>query len=710
VVGVAKSAVVRRAFCGLVLGALLAAQPASSRAEQVEVVTLPTLERLVENAPELRLAMSDARYASAKIASHRSLNAPQFTVSTSGGRYRELVTNTLIRNYNGADLNFGVRVPVFGGYAEQGAFAQLGDELTARRFDVEEARLSVLHELRERYVDYWISVRRLEVTRKYLTSEPEVEGAVALRVRSGLSLRGEGLQSLAGYALAKSNVAHFAHDATAALDEMRRLTGLALTEFRPVEPVVTTGCHTREDFIQTTLAASPGLAMLQQQLDESRRFAAGRGSALQGTVTLTQGLVAQQGAQGAGRSTAVGFDLAIPFDSAAVVSTQRAVQAARADDIAARLKYETEHLRAEADDAWNDIAAAEVDVRVAENRIDTTRELMRESMLRYGSMASDTVEKVQVNRLGFYQSLLGKLDSEAALAKLRIAATGSKSDCPEVAPQLGDTSPEPPTTAAAANRALRVYAWNSGELLAGDWTNSKYWDRFTNLGIRRLMISLDASQIVDGQRPAFRNRLQSFIAAAGSADVDVDLLLGEPHWILPDQRSHLVSIVQEFADVPFHALDLDLEPAQLSAETRLSASDLQSDIVDTVRTIASISKWPLSLSANYRDFQSKPPSDSKCYACALQSSGVKEVVLMTYVSNPDRVAELVRPILQSHPAVSFAVAQSVEPTLPAANSYRSSSRPQFLNSMAHLNELLGGEHNFSGIAVQSYRDYRVMQP
>ena len=51
--------------------------------------------------------------------------------------------------------------------------------------------------------------------------------------------------------------------------------------------------------------------------------------------------------------------------------------------------------------------------------------------------------------------------------------------------------------------------------------------------------------------------------------------------------------------------------------------------------------------------------------------GVKRVNLMTYVSDPAKVAADVEPILAAYPSIAFTISQSVEapPVLPAWDSY-----------------------------------------
>jgi len=98
-----------------------------------------------------------------------------------------------------------------------------------------------------------------------------------------------------------------------------------------------------------------------------------------------------------------------------------------------------------------------------------------------------------------------------------------------------------------------------------------------------------------------------------------------------------------------------------------------------------------------------------CLGCSLTNLGLQEIVLMVYVTNPKRVAQISRPILKRYPNLNFSIAQSVEPILAPEESYANRNREVFMQQMQKLGENMDLE-NFTGILVQSYKDYLDMKP
>ena len=82
---------------------------------------------------------------------------------------------------------------------------------------------------------------------------------------------------------------------------------------------------------------------------------------------------------------------------------------------------------------------------------------------------------------------------------------------------------------------------------------------------------------------------------------------------------------------------------------------------------------------------------------------------MVYVSNPDRVAQVVQPILKRSPGISFSVAQSVEPELPVQESHYRAGRELFAARMSRLAGLINAP-NFAGLVVQDWIRWQEMKP
>jgi hypothetical protein len=254
-----------------------------------------------------------------------------------------------------------------------------------------------------------------------------------------------------------------------------------------------------------------------------------------------------------------------------------------------------------------------------------------------------------------------------------------------------------------------AYVWSSASLLGRKSYDARFWEPFRREAIDRILVSFDKSQIqLLGNGPA-RKRLLRFLESARSNRIKVELLLGEPTWILPRHRHELVEIILRFKDLPFEGLNLDLEPNQLDASGE-SIDKLIEELTATLQAAREVSPWPMGLTIHPRFMD--PNSSGVCLGCALTKigDGFREVVLMCYVTNPRRVADIVSPIMDAYPRLNFGVAQSVEPSLSEEESYAGRGRAHFRSKMQELRAALAGKPNFSGIVIQSWKDYEVLKP
>jgi hypothetical protein len=257
-------------------------------------------------------------------------------------------------------------------------------------------------------------------------------------------------------------------------------------------------------------------------------------------------------------------------------------------------------------------------------------------------------------------------------------------------------------TPAPADQGYRLtaYAWNADSVLDAA-SAPDYWDTLFSQHISRLLLSFNGAQLralVPGG--LLRPRLDTFLQQAASHGVEVNALLGEPSWILPEHRSELVAIVTSLRDIAFSGIELDMEPNQLN-EPGLTAQGGLKQMVASAAAAAHAATVPVGVSVNLKYLEMPM---SPCLPCALQSAGVTHVTIMAYITNPDRVAWRVIPVISANPDVSFSIAQSVEPELSSSESYAKDTRTEFLSSMARLSFLVN-RRNFSGVVVQSYDDY-----
>jgi len=219
---------------------------------------------------------------------------------------------------------------------------------------------------------------------------------------------------------------------------------------------------------------------------------------------------------------------------------------------------------------------------------------------------------------------------------------------------------------------------------------------------RRLLLSFTAAQLQALARPDGRARWMALRAQAQARQLTLELLLGEPTWVLPHERARLLALVESLRDLPADALHLDLERSQLPAAQQ---RDWSRHLIDTLQAVRAAAPWPLALTTHYRELQQPG------FAARVHAAGVGEVVAMLYVNNPERTATLARPLLSAAPAgLRIAVAQSIESALPAQESSFTLGKARSLQRWDALAHQLAGLPGFGGVVVQSWEDYREARP
>jgi len=252
-----------------------------------------------------------------------------------------------------------------------------------------------------------------------------------------------------------------------------------------------------------------------------------------------------------------------------------------------------------------------------------------------------------------------------------------------------------------------VYVWNSQPLLDQSPTDSTFWKNCRVYGINRLLVSFNGRQLKALARRENKINLSRFISRADKQHIRVELLLGEPLWILPTYRPNLIEIINQLKDIQFSGLHLDLELNQLD-QNRHGKAYLEAEWLRTLQAVKRVSPWPVGVSLHPRYID--PKKNRLCLGYALSGLEVNEVTLMIYVANPIRVAQIALPILRQYPGLSISIAQSVEPILSVEESYASQGRKQFQSRMEALRISLAPAANFTTIAIQSWKDLLRMAP
>lgn len=279
---------------------------------------------------------------------------------------------------------------------------------------------------------------------------------------------------------------------------------------------------------------------------------------------------------------------------------------------------------------------------------------------------------------------------------------------PDRTPPLGDRefpSPDvaPPSPKKPLHRA--IYAWRAEPFL-NERTRGESLEGLKRDGFDRLLLSFSAEEIQALRSPDGAGRLRAFLSEARHRGIVVDLLLGDPAWILPASRGGLKGVLRFLAPFPFRAVHLDLEPDMLP-DAEEKRGELLTYLLDTLRMARAASGRPVEVVVHPRYLEGEL---GEKMAEALVEMEFSDLAVMIYSTNMDAVAERFKAICRTHPSLNFSLVQSVEKTLPQSKSHFKAGVGGFEKRMRQLLEKIDAEGlaNFAGLVVQAREDYVSM--
>jgi hypothetical protein len=358
----------------------------------------------------------------------------------------------------------------------------------------------------------------------------------------------------------------------------------------------------------------------------------------------------------------------------------------------------------------------------AYQQLAAAQERVRENLLRFAYLPGDVIEKVQQSRLDAYKAALDiidvqikKLNQQAILLNFAPKASNNPSNANSTTDDRYLSSADitsdllclSPIKSQSSNyQGMAVYMWRTENLPYEADQQQKFFNDLEHQNIRRLLVSFTAEQIAALEKDSDKLRLTTFIQNAHEYGLKVELLLGEPLWILPQFRPRLMTLIEELSVVPFDGVHLDLEPDQLPPENNDTPQVLD-QLCSTIEAVKSVSRLPVGLSIHYRYLQSD--ESVGCLGCRFEKLGLDEITLMIYISDSKRVLEIAQSILTRFPRLKFSIAQSVEPILTTSESYFSQSRASFLTQMDTLRSKID-HNNFVSIFIQDWQALSEMKP
>lgn len=244
-----------------------------------------------------------------------------------------------------------------------------------------------------------------------------------------------------------------------------------------------------------------------------------------------------------------------------------------------------------------------------------------------------------------------------------------------------------------------VYVWDASSFLAPE-TRVSSLNELKAKGFDHFLISFTGKQIKNFENYYNRMELEDLLLSAESMGIRADLLLGEPTWLYPEERKHLIRIVEKMKKFKFKGLHLDIEPDSLpGAEGK--REELFGLLMDTLKEVKDISDMSLSISLHPRYLEGDLGLLSLRGFAKL---GLEYIAVMIYTANSDTAIGRMRNIMLLYPSLNFYLAQSVERVLPFEESYFSSGADVYKESMENIIGTLSNIRMFRGVIIQAWED------
>lgn len=682
-----------------------------------EEIALDQLEAVLERSPEVEIAAAELEESLYLLQRERERRGLKLFATAGYADVTEPITDELKRSYRRTSATIGLSYPLFGTRArEEALVAEAESSVYQRNEQRQLATMRARAALRRNYVEYWAAGQRVDITLRFLENEPETRDWLLHRTQTGHLLEADRLEFLTAFDLGRRALASDREIRHRALRVLSMLTTREPVDFVAADPRLPNACLDPARLRAAVLADHPELNVLRSRMD-TRLALVDVHDDIEATLNVTATRTEDHPSALSGDGLGVSFNVRMPLDFMGARRAGRNARSAAALRAQRELELRSAELANEASAAVRRYAIAVENLTFAETRLAAGIEAVRERQLRAAELPGDVLEQLQQARFSAYRTAMDLSDAEAQLLKSKIEVLAySESACaeldqPRIEPDRSRPAlrtvgnPDPPPTPQQTPAPRGVYLWDSRDVLGNDLARLGLWDGLRARGLSRVLISLDGEQIDALRRPFHAALLAGFIEDAQAREIEVELLLGEPTWMLSSHRQEMLDVIARLERFRFDGLHLDLEPGMIDPDD-VPRAEVLAQLAHTVGATLEASPWPVSLSMHFRDLD---PDQGYCLGCVLSDLPIREVTLMIYVSNPVRVAEIANKVAARYPRLMFSVAQSIEPELPLEESHAHRGARELDRRLARLDALLD-RSQFNGIVVQSWSNWEDLKP
>ncbi|MEK7779321.1 MAG: TolC family protein [Pseudomonadota bacterium] len=585
--------------------------------------------------------------------------------------------------------------------------------------------------LEESYAAYWSSQKMLALSEAYIRLRDEgFENVISKRREAGLLFMSDYLEFLSAFDRAERTRIEYSNNREQALNRLSHLTNSTVMPFEAVKPVL---AEITNNF--TADYDQPDLRIIRTQIDNlqnTRETEKWQGIESDVSTTAFVGPAIPHPSAEAmqyGYGGAVGVNFRMPLEIVNYRKSERSRLNSQLISFRSEYTRREQELQHEFHTLFNNYQQTVQQIKFLHTRLAAAKELIRERNLRVRVMDGDVLEKYLQAINTYYRIATEYIEAESEHWKIHIRLRQYISDSLPVAgtkPKGHDSEVDLVSLIEPLNQAKRflqgdkkntqmqqsngfvlpvstqsvdvkfaTYVWNFEDLMDHPY----FWQQKSIEKIDRFLISLNTKQILNFS--ANPGKINQFIEKAHRHGRRVELLLGDPGWILSQYRSKLITIIRSLTAINFDGMHLDIEPDQL--EDALTGKARLIAFIETIRQATAVSPWPVGVSMHHRYLHNNLSFDL-CVVCKLKQVGIREIAIMYYSMNTSAIVKTLRAAMNKHPSMFFSLTQSLEPVLGPENSYFHQSPAVFNKAMQRLDTQLQ-DHNFSGIVIQSWQDF-----
>jgi len=377
-------------------------------------LTLQDLEKDFRAAPDVLIAVSELEESLSLLEQKQARSGLKIFGRAGVGAYQEPVTDIINRDYQRARVGLGLLYPLLGSLEQERIDLLKAEALTREKEqEIELISQKSLGTLRNYYINYWGSQRKIELSYIFLENERDVEKILEHRKRAGYLLDADRQEFLSAFALVRRNIANLKTNHNRAFNILRLITKPDLISFRPVSPELQEPCQNIAKLKSIVIDTHPEINLLRKQVEEQLKLQQMiRNSDIKAQVTLTGDASSDFPSMQPGYGLAMHINVQLPANIKKAGAAQKKVTQTTLKKVQRKLDLKSATLLQEAEEALDLFQASSENVHFATQRLRAGAESVRENLLRSAYLEGDTLEKLQQSRYSYYQSAMDYIDAE----------------------------------------------------------------------------------------------------------------------------------------------------------------------------------------------------------------------------------------------------------------------------------------------------------